>query len=40
MTANTTHYPIPNTQYAQIEASLESGVVSRRGETVMVSGEG
>jgi len=28
------------TQYAAIESQLESGVVSRRGETVMVSGEG
>jgi LysW-gamma-L-lysine/LysW-L-ornithine aminotransferase len=40
MTDSPTQYAIRNTQYAEIEAQLESGVVSRRGETVMVSGEG
>ncbi|MBI3957182.1 MAG: aminotransferase class III-fold pyridoxal phosphate-dependent enzyme, partial [Chloroflexi bacterium] len=40
MTDQPTQYAIRNTQYAAIEAQFESGVVARRGETVMVGGEG
>ena len=40
MTQNTDRLAAQPPQYAAVESALESGVVSRRGETVMVSGEG
>lgn len=40
MIENATHSPMTGAQYAALESSLESGVVARRGETVMVSGQG